>query len=460
MRNKFFGDRAFYRKLIVLMLPIMVQNGITNFVNMLDNIMIGAVGTAPMTGVAIANQLLFVFNFCIFGVVSGAGIFGAQFFGSGDHEGVRYTFRFKLIFSMLLSLGCIALLLFAGEDLLLLYMQGNVDSAEMAETLAYGKSYLLIMLIGLLPYALAQCYSGTLRESANPVLPMVAGVIAVVVNLIGNYILIFGKFGAPALGVNGAAIATVISRFAELAIVMFKTHTQKERYSFMRGVYRSLYLPRSLASKLFFKSIPLMLNETIWACGIAMLAQCYSLRGLEAVTAHSISSTFWQVFAVAHMAVGAAVGIILGQLLGAGKLEEARESSYRMLTFSFLLACAVSMVYAVAALFIPYAYNTEPEIQALATTIMHLTCLSMPFDAMTNASYFVLRSGGKMIITFIFDSGFMWFGNVAVAFVLSRFTALTFPQIFAAIQLMCVFKSFLGVTLVHKGGWVRNIIAK
>jgi len=460
MRNKFFGDRAFYRKLIVLMLPIMVQNGITNFVNMLDNIMIGAVGTAPMTGVAIANQLLFVFNLCIFGAVSGAGIFGAQFFGSGDHEGVRYTFRFKLIFSMLLSLGCIALLLFAGEDLLLLYMQGDVDPAEMAETLAYGKSYLLIMLIGLLPYALAQCYSGTLRESANPVLPMLAGVIAVVVNLIGNYILIFGKFGAPALGVNGAAIATVISRFAELAIVMFKTHTQKERYSFMRGVYRSLYLPRSLASKLFFKSIPLMLNETIWACGIAMLAQCYSLRGLEAVTAHSISSTFWQVFAVAHMAVGAAVGIILGQLLGAGKLEEARESSYRMLTFSFLLACAVSMVYAVAALFIPYAYNTEPEIQALATTIMHLTCLSMPFDAMTNASYFVLRSGGKMIITFIFDSGFMWFGNVAVAFVLSRFTALTFPQIFAAIQLMCVFKSFLGVTLVHKGGWVRNIIAK
>ena len=228
----------------------------------------------------------------------------------------------------------------------------------------------------------------------------------------------------------------------------------------MRGVYRSLYLPRSLASKLFFKSIPLMLNETIWACGIAMLAQCYSLRGLEAVTAHSISSTFWQVFAVAHMAVGAAVGIILGQLLGAGKLEEARESSYRMLTFSFLLACAVSVVYAVAALFILYAYNTEPEIQALATTIMHLTCLSMPFDAMTNASYFVLRSGGKMIVTFIFDSGFMWFGNVAVAFVLSRFTALTFPQIFAAIQLMCVFKAFLGVTLVHKGGWVRNIIAK
>lgn len=460
MRSKLFGDRAFYRKLIVLTLPIMVQNGITNFVNMLDNIMIGAVGTAPMTGVAIANQLLFVFNLCIFGAISGAGIFGAQFFGKGDHEGVRYTFRFKLVFSALLTFAGIALFVFAGEDLLLLYMQGDVDPAAIEETLGHGMSYLRIMLIGLLPYALAQSYSGTLRESASPVLPMAAGVIAVAVNLAGNYILIFGKFGAPALGVDGAAIATVFSRFVELAIVMYKTHTQKERYSFMRGVYRSLYIPPALAPQLFVKSLPLMLNETIWACGLATAAQCYSMRGLEAVAAYNISSTFWQVFAVAHLSVGAAVGIILGQLLGADKLEEARAASYKMLTFSFLLTVGIASLYAVAAGFIPLAYNTEPEVRTLATTIMRLSCLSMPFDAMTNASYFVMRSGGKMVVTFVFDCGFMWGGNVLVAFVLSRFTALSFPAIFAAVQVVCVLKSLIGVTLVHRGGWVRNIIAK
>ena len=174
MLKTLVGDRNFYKNLIRLTLPIMIQNGITNFVNMLDNIMIGAVGTAPMTGVAIANQLFFVFNLCIFGAVSGAGIFGTQFFGSGDHDGVRHTFRFKLIFCSLITFLSIALFFFCGEPLLQLYMQGEQGVTDAAATLYHAKNYLQIMLVGLLPYTVVQCYSSTLRESANPTPPMVA----------------------------------------------------------------------------------------------------------------------------------------------------------------------------------------------------------------------------------------------------------------------------------------------
>lgn len=459
MLKDLIGNKAFYKKLFVLMMPIMIQNGITNFVNMLDNIMIGAVGTAEMTGVAVTNQLMFVFNLCIFGAVSGAGIFGAQFFGNKDYKGVRYTLRFKLIFGLILCIIGILLFIFCGEWLINMYMQGDEGVTDPIATLSFAKNYLFIMLIGLIPYAIVQCYSSTLREGGYPNLPMLAGVVAVIVNLVLNYILIFGKFGAPILGVDGAAIATVISRFAELLIVIFAVHFNTKKYSFIKGLYKSLYVPKSLIIGLFLKGLPLMLNETMWASGVAVVNQCYSVRGLDAVAAGNIQQTFWNVFSIAYMAVGVSIGIILGQMLGANQLTEAKKASYKMIAFSFFVATIIGIIYIVVAEFIPMAYNTEPEIRSLATTLMQITAIVMPFEALTHATYFTLRSGGKMFVTFIFDCGFMWGANVLTAFTLSRFTNIPFIWLFATVQGIALIKSIFGVILVRNGFWIKNIIA-
>ncbi len=460
MFRKFVGDRGFYKRLFALMLPIMVQNGITNFVNMLDNIMIGAVGTAQMTGVAVTNQLFFVFNLCIFGAVSGAGIFGAQYFGKGDSEGVRYTMRFKLLFCGLLTVLGILLFIFCGEALINMYMQGEQGVTDVVKTMSFSKEYMAVMLIGLMPYTVVQCYSSTLREGGSSTPPMIAGVVAVAVNLILNYILIFGKFGAPTLGVKGAAIATVISRFAELAIVVIYTHRNIAKYPFVKGIYRSFYVPSGLVGRLFVKGLPLMLNETLWAAGVATVNQCYSVHGLDAVAAVNISQTFWNVVSIAHMAVGAAIGIILGQMLGADRLSEAKSDSYKLIATSVVIATAVALCYAVCAEFIPLAYNTESEIRLLATRLMQITALAMPFEALTHSSYFTLRSGGKMLITFIFDSGFMWIVTVLPAFLLCRFTDIPFLWLFAAVQFVSVIKGIVGAVLVKNGFWVKNIIEK
>ena len=459
MLKKYIGDKPFYINLFKLMLPIMIQNGITNFVNMLDNIMIGAVGTAQMTGVAITNQLIFVFNLCIFGAVSGAGIFGAQYFGKKDYKGVHYTFRFKILFALILTLLSIGLFVFYGKELLLMYMQGEQGVTNAEETLKYASNYLNIMLIGLIPYAIVQSYSSTLRESANPNLAMSAGVSAVIINLVFNYILIFGKFGTPRLGVTGAAIATVISRFAELAIIVFFTHISK-KYSFIRGVYRSLYIPKKLMWQFFIKGLPLMINETLWAAGLAVINQCYSLRGLDAVAASNISQTFWNVFAIAHMAVGAAIAIIIGQLLGANELDKAKTESDKLIFSSFIIAIVFSIIYFFLAEIIPYAYNTEDEIRNLSTILMQITAVAMPFDALAHSSYFTMRSGGKMLITFIFDCGFMWIVNVLTAFILSRYTTISFVFIFAIIHSISIIKGICGVLVVKKGFWVKNIISE
>ncbi len=459
MKDRLFGDKLFYKRILALMIPIMIQNGITNLVNMLDNIMVGQVGTVEMTGVAVSNQLLFVFNLCIFGAVSGAGIFGAQFFGKKDHEGVRYTFRFKMIFCLLLCLIGLAILGFGGKGLIGLYLSGDGSVADAAASLAHGYKYLLIMLIGLIPYTVVQCYASTLRETGHTVLPMVGGVVAVLINLALNYILIFGHLGAPKMGVAGAAVATVISRFAELLIVLIWVWIHKKEHPFVVGAYRSLYVPAALIRQIALKGLPLMANETLWAAGVAIVNQLYSVRGLDVVAANNISQTFWNVFSVAFLAVGGAIGIVLGQMLGAGEEDEARLTATRLLTFSFLLSIGVALCYALAAEFIPAAYNTTVEVRQLSTRLMQICALAMPLDACANACYFTLRSGGKTLITFLFDSVFVWVIQASVVMVLVYFTDMAILPLFFISQMLNIIKAITGIVLVNKGIWVKNIVS-
>ncbi len=457
--NRFFGDKKFYKHIMALILPIMIQNGITNFVNMLDNIMVGRVGTAEMTGVAVANQLLFVFNLCIFGAVSGAGIFGAQFYGKNDQKGVRDTFRFKMIFSSLLAVGAMLLFHFYGENLIMLYLKGEGTPEEIAATLSFAKDYMAIMIWGLLPFSLAQSYSSTLRECGKTVLPMVGGVSAVIVNLIGNTILIFGMLGAPKLGVVGAAIATVASRYVEIAIIAVWTRIKAKETPFIIGAYRSLKVPPSLIKQIAVKGLPLMANEVLWATGIATLNQCYSRCGLQVVSANNIVQTFWNVFAVAFMAIGVAIGIVVGQQLGSGDTEKAKLSASRLMTFSVIVGFIVGIAFAVAAIWIPNLYNTEDSVRNTATAMMQIAGLAMPLDACAQASYFTLRSGGKTFITFVFDSGYVWLINIPMALILVSFSGLTIVPIYLICQLLLIIKAVLGIVFVANGSWAKQIVA-
>ena len=300
MLRKFIGDRAFYKRVLTVAVPIIIQNGITNFVSLLDNIMVGQVGTLPMSGVSIVNQLIFVFNLCIFGASSGAGIFTAQFHGSRDTEGVRHTFRFKVIICGILALLAGCLFAGCGKNLILLYLTGEGEAADAAQVLSFGWEYLLVMLWGLLPFALCNAYASTLKECGETVVPMVAGVAAVAVNLVLNYVFIFGHFGAPAMGVRGAALATVISRYVELALVAGWTHRNHGKHPFIQGAYRSLAIPGPLLRNIIITGMPLLANELLWSLGVAAMNQCYSTCGLNVVPAMNISSTLGNLAGVVY----------------------------------------------------------------------------------------------------------------------------------------------------------------
>jgi len=442
-------------------LPIIIQNGIGNFVSLLDNIMIGQVGTLQMSGVSIVNQLIFVFNLCIFGATSGAGIFTAQFHGSGDHEGIRHTFRFKLISGTVISAAGIGLFLMLGQHLIRLYLTGDGTPADADTILHHGHSYLLMMLWGLPAFAISNAYAGTLRESGETMVPMVASTSAVFVNLFFNWVLIFGHLGAPALGVQGAAVATVISRYTELTIVAGWTHLHGERMPFIRGAFRSLAIPSALLKKIVIKGMPLLINEALWSIGMATLNRFYSTRGLDVVPAQSISSTLFNLSSVVFLAMGNAVGIIIGQMLGAGRSEQDVRDADRKLIVTSVFSCLIfgGLTAAVSPLF-PMLYNTTDTVRSLASRLICVSALFMPFNAYTHATYFTLRSGGQTLVTFLFDSCFVWVLCVPLAFLLSSYTSLPIVPLFFICQATDLIKCVIGAFMLKQGKWIQNLTVK
>ena len=452
-------EQNFYRRILSVALPMMIQNGITNFVQMLDNLMVGQVGTIPMSGVAIVNQLLFVFNLCVFGAASGAGIFTAQFMGCEDHAGIRHTFRFKVLVGLLLSGLGAGLFLGFGRELIGLYLTGEGSPQDAAATMEYGLRYLKVMLLGLLPFALSNAYSGTLREIGETKVPMLAGIAAVIVNLIGNYILIFGHVGAPQLGVVGAAIATVISRYVELAIVAGWTHTHGKRHPFITGALRSFRIPGKLTGDIIRKGMPLLINEFLWSTGMAFLSQCYSTRGLEVVAALNIATTISQVSNVVFLSLGNAVGILMGQMLGAGVPEEQiRRDNKRMIRMCVAVCFGVGALTVLLSGVFTGLYNTTDSVRSIAVGLICLSAVMMPVNSYNNAMYFTLRSGGQTFVTFVFDSGFSWCVCVPVAYLLSRFTEIPILPLYGICVGVDVFKVFIGKYLLDKGVWIRRIV--
>ncbi|MBP3704308.1 MAG: MATE family efflux transporter [Clostridia bacterium] len=458
-KENFIGDRDFYHRLLVLLIPMIIQQGITSFVSLLDNVMVGRLGTEAMSGVAIVNQLLFVFNLAIFGGLAGASIFGAQFYGKGDHEGVRAAFRFKMLFGTVMSVLAIAGLLLFGDRLIDLFLTDDGSGGDLALTLSGAKKYMLVMLIGLVPFGVSQSYSSTLRETGETVAPMTASVIAILTNLVLNWILIFGKLGAPALGVTGAAIATVISRYVEAIYLVIAAHAHPEKFEFIRGAYKSLRIPGDIAKKIIVTGTPLMLNELFWSIGTTMINQSYSTRGLTVVAATNIAGTAWNLFCIIMFAMGNAVSIMVGQQLGAGEIEEAKRTDNRLLFFTTATHVGVGILIAIAAPFIPLIYNTEPAVRELTTQLLLVDAAALPIHAYVHVTYFTIRSGGKTVITFLFDCLYTWVFPLPLAFFLCRYTALPMIAIFFCVQFIDIVKVIIGTALLRSGMWAKNLVA-
>jgi len=480
LKKKFIGDKAFYRAVMIILLPLVAQQGITSFVNLLDTLMVGSLGEETLSAVGVVNQILMVFNLTIFGGLSGVSIFGSQFAGKNDVDGMRQSFRAKLYFCAFVCVAGITLLLTMGDRFIAMFMQGEMNSQSagmtaeaLAQRVAFASQqahdYLWIMLCGLPAFALAQTYAGSMREMGKTVATMVGSVIAILTNLVLNFLLIYqtrelSVFGltftmwGAGMGVRGAALATVIARFVEMFFILIYAHLHQNRYVFLRGAFRNGYVPLSLLKRIAITGTPLMLNEVLWSLGMTFINQCYSSRGMTALAALNITSTAWNLFCIIMFAMGNAVSIMVGQYLGRGDKKGARDVDTKLLFITVVSHLFLGGLLALVAGLIPNLFNVTEEARALAKQTLVIAGLSLPIHAFLHATYFTIRSGGKTVVTFLFDSVYTWCVPAVIAFVLSRYTQANVVTMYFCIQFIDVIKLVIGLFMLRSDFWANNVV--
>ena len=457
-KNKYIADKSFYLMALSIALPMIGQVMVTNFVSLLDNVMIGQIGTNEMNGVAIINQLVFVFNLTIFGAMSGPGIFGAQFFGKKDFKGQRYTFCFRLILSFLLSFIAIIILIVGKDFLINMFISETSDYDMQIETYKYASEYLKIILFTLLPFALSQALVSVLRESNETKVPMYGSLSAIGVNLFFNYCLIFGKLGFPKLGVAGGAIATVIAKLVEMTFLIIYAMRRTKRFPYFHEFYKGFKIPTNLIKGMVGQGWPLIVNEFLWSLAVAIIAQCYSYRGLEVVAARNIASTLTNLYSTIYLQMGCATGIIIGQVLGQSDFTKAKEYYFKLVGMILSIALCVVIIVIPLAFVFPEIYNTTTEIKSLATFYLIVMALAIPIHSYTNICYFVLRSGGKSLLTFMYDAGFSWIIQIPVAWLLCYKTDFDIKTVMIIVTYIEGIKVIIGYRMVNSGIWIQNLV--
>ena len=287
---------------------------------------------------------------------------------------------------------------------------------------------------------------------------MIASAVAVGVNTCLNYCLIFGNFGFPCLGVNGAAVATVVSRFVEMSINVIYVIVNRERLPFAKHLFDSYKVPANLVKDILSKGFPLVINEFFYSLGMVLIVQCYSVRGISAVAAFNIVNTIANVCFVVNIACGNAIAIIVGQKLGAGKIEEARETDIQIIVFSFIINILIGLLLFVFCPLLPRLYNTTEEIKLFATSMLKVYGTYMPIASLYMASYFTIRSGGNTALTFFFDGFYTACISYPLAFVLSRFTSMNIVHLYMCVMYIDIFKVMIGLKMIADGKWAKNIV--
>jgi len=273
-----------------------------------------------------------------------------------------------------------------------------------------------------------------------------------------NYLLIYGKFGMPRLGVQGAAVATVMARVVEMLVVVVWAHRKKEEHEFVQGLYRTLFIPKQIMGKMLKKGLPIFLNEFLWAGGLAAMTQCYSTRGLEIVAGLQISNVICNLLNVVFVALGSAVGIISGQTLGAGQYDKAKKNAFQLMWFAGAVCVGLTIILVSISGIFPNLYDTTEQVRDYGQWFIIITALFFPVQGILNALYFTVRSGGKTLITFLFDSVYSWVVPLPIAFILCRYTALPILGIYAIVQAADMIKLAVGYLLIQKGVWISNIV--
>lgn len=447
-KKSLFGGPAFVRSLLAIAVPMMLQQLITSFVNLLDNLMVGQLGTYAISGVATVNRFFLIGSFAIIGVSTASSIFIAQFYGSRNQEAMQQSYRYAIIASLLSFLPFLVAA-FAIPRTIIRFFNNDPELVDAA------MDYIYVAALTFIPQAISMATTSAMRAVGETKLPLKVSVIAVITNGVANYILIFGHFGVPALGILGAALGTLIARLVELAlllIALYRTH-----FPFNTKVREIFSIPKRLVSSITKKSLPLMLNEIGYAAGLALLYKFYGTRGAEVQTAISISGTTADLFFVLFGGMAAATAVFVSQPLGRNEIEEAETNAFRILRFSVFMAILFGVIMFILSWVTPNFYVVDESIKNMAAFFIRVQASFLWVYMINTESYFILRAGGDMKRTLILDSGFMMLINIPTVGLIAYLTSWPAIWIYLAGQFTDILKIFFSTSLVRRRSWLKNL---
>ena len=456
MKKLLFEDKSFYKKLLTIAFPIAMQNLISSSLNMVDNLMIGSMGGSPLAAVGFANQLYFLFNLFVFGASSGCAIFIAQFWGKKDIKNIRKTL------GMMISLGVIVSFLFTACAMLFPEFVMERFSRD-PEVINYGVQYLRIIGLSYTVTSVSFSFGFSCRSIGEAKVPMYVSAIALGINTILNYALIFGNFGAPAMGVQGAAIATVIARCVELVLMLVFVYGRRNA---LAGNFKELFT----FDKTFFKKImktasPVIVNEVFWSLGITLYMVAYGKVGgtpqecTQAAAAVQISNTIQNMFTVVNFGLGNACAVMIGNKLGSNKKAEADRDAQRFAIIGPLCGLIVGIILIAFAPLILSFTSLEPLAIENARRILIIMGVLMPIKTFNILMIVgILRSGGDTYYGLFMELGSVWGVGVPMAFLGALTFGLPIYLVFALVNIEEIFKFIVGVPRLLSKKWIRNLV--
>lgn len=448
--KELFFDKKFYKMVLFLSFPIILQNLIASSVNMLDTMMIGRVGEVELAAVGIANQFYFIFSLFIMGISSGCAVFISQLWGKRDKNNIQKVLGIGLVSGFIINLVFTFGGLFFSEKIISIF---NIDP----KVIESGASYLRIVVFSYIFTAISYNYAAALRSIENTVLPMVASFVGLVVNGILNTILIFGLLGMPALGVQGAAIATVIARCAECAVLVIYTYVSK---SILAAKVKTLVtIPKDLLKNVFVTMIPVLLNEACWGFGNMTYAIIYGRIGTQATASIQICTTIFNLFMIVTFGLANVAVVIIGKEIGAGREERGHLYANRLCAISTITGIFLAIVLAVSAPFILQVFKVSPEVIGDSLKILYIYSILMPLRVFTVILIVgILRGGGDATYGAIVQGATLWFIGIPLSYVAAFIFHLPIYLVVAATAVEELIKVIIVIRRYRSNKWIKNVI--
>lgn len=447
-----FRDKAFLKRTVAIAIPIMMQGLLNNVLNFVDTLMIGQLGETTIAAVGLANKVFFVVSLIIFGCCSGAGILSAQYWGIRDIKNIHRVLGMTLI----LAVG--AGVLFMGVSMIKPeFVMGIFTNSE--DAIGIGVSYLVVVAISYPLTAISQVYMSTLRSVNDVKSPVVIGIIAILVNVILNYILIFGKFGFPELGVIGAALATLIARIVECLSVLSIVYFKKSPIA--ASIISMFSFTKEFVSKFFKTVIFVVLNELMWSIGVTMYSLVYGRMGDGAMAAITVTQSIEQILQVLFMGLANASAIMLGNALGAGRLEEATTYAKYLFRLQFLASIAIALLCLALQVPIVNLFEVKPEVKDSIYSCFYVFLVFLYFRGFNFINVVgILRSGGDTKMCLVLDVSGVWLIGVPLAYLGGIVWGLPIYWVYAMVSIEELYKAVIGFVRYKQKKWCKNLIAE